>query len=96
MQIETVEELADQIADWIGVYEGCRNVTSEDNNCTYDKNKPLCCRTGFVRAISERIREAAENEKRFLRRDPCKYCHKTHGEYACDHQLEFLKKKISN
>lgn len=64
MQIETVEELAEQIADWLGIYGGCKNITSNDDNCTYNKNKPFCCRIGFVGAISERIREVVENEKK--------------------------------
>lgn len=64
MQIETVEELAEQIADWLGIYGGCKNITSDDDNCTYDKNKPFCCRIGFIGAISERMREAVENEKK--------------------------------
>ena len=68
MNIETVNDLAEQIADWIGIYGGCKNESSPDsdgvNECTYDKFKnPLCCRTGFVSAMEERIREAVENDK---------------------------------
>mgnify|MGYP005867147565 CR=1 FL=1 len=37
MKIETVSDLAEQIADWIGIYGGCKNITSNDDNCTYDK-----------------------------------------------------------
>jgi len=65
MQIETVTDLAEQIADWIGVYGGCKNLCAEDDNCTYDKfANPMCCRIGFVGAMEERIREAVENEKK--------------------------------
>lgn len=64
MNIETVDELADQIADWLGIYGGCKNITENDDKCTYDKEKPFCCRTGFVGAIAERMREAVENEKK--------------------------------
>lgn len=62
MQIETVEELAEQIADWLGIYGGCKS--DGDTGCTYDKNNPFCCRQGFVGAITERMREAVENEKK--------------------------------
>lgn len=64
MNIETVDELADQIADWMGIYGGCRNITEHDDKCTYNKEKPFCCRVGFVGAIAERMREAVENEKK--------------------------------
>ena len=64
MEIETVEELAEQIADWLGVFGGCKNISSDDENCTYDKWKPFCCRVGFIGAISERMREAVANEKK--------------------------------
>lgn len=29
-------------------------------------------------------------------RSPCKYCGKTHAEYACDKQIEHLKKLIQD
>ena len=64
MKIETPEDLAEQLADWMGVYGGCKNVNDNDDDCTYNKNNPFCCRTGFVGAISERMREAVENEKK--------------------------------
>jgi hypothetical protein len=64
MTIETVEDLSEQIADWLGIYGGCKNNSSCDNECTYDKNKPFCCRIGFVGAISERIREAVDNDSK--------------------------------
>ncbi len=69
MEIETVETLAEQLADWFGIYGGCKNINADsnyasDNNCTYDKSNPFCCRQGFVSAISERMREAVENEKK--------------------------------
>jgi len=64
MIIETTEDLADQIADWLGIYGGCKNITGEDDLCTYDRNKPWCCRAGFVTAIKERMIEAVENDKK--------------------------------
>jgi len=63
MKIETVEDLAEQIADWIGIYGGCKAVGT--TGCTYDKfDNPCCCRTGFMTAMEERIREAVENDKK--------------------------------
>lgn len=73
MNIETVEELAEQIADWCGIYGGCKNITEDDNNCTYDKFKnPACCRNGFIEAITERMIDAVENDKK-LREAGLKY-----------------------
>ena|ERR1035437_2010194 len=64
MNIETTEDLAEQIADWLGIYGGCKNITGDDDLCTYNKNKPFCCRQGFCGAMKERMTEAVENEKK--------------------------------
>lgn len=64
MNIETTEELSEQIANWMGIYGGCKNETSDDDKCTYDKSKPFCCRQGFCGAIKERMIEAVENDKK--------------------------------
>lgn len=64
MNIETTEELAEKLADWLGIYDGCKNKTSDDDLCTYDKSKPFCCRQGFVEAMKERMTEAVDNEKK--------------------------------
>lgn len=44
MNIETVNDLAEQIADWVGIYGGCKNESSPDsdgvNGCTYNKSEP--------------------------------------------------------
>lgn len=64
MNIETVEDLSEQIADWIGIYGGCKNISNDDDFCTYDRNNPFCCRTGFINALSERMREAVDNDKK--------------------------------
>jgi len=66
MTIETIEELAEYIADLAGIYDCCKNVEEKDDNCTYDKFKnPTCCRMGFVQAMGERIREAVKNEEKY-------------------------------
>lgn len=66
MDIETVDDLAEQIADWLGIYGGCKNIAPGDDNCDYDKNKPFCCRAGFVGAISERMRDAVANDDKLI------------------------------
>lgn len=63
MEIETSEDLANQLADWLGIYGGCKNETADDNNCIYDKSKPFCCRQGFCSALQERIRGSVKNDK---------------------------------
>lgn len=62
MFIETTEELAEKIADWLGIYGGCKG--NGDDGCTYDKNKPFCCRVGFTGAMKERMTEAVENDNK--------------------------------
>ena len=57
--IETVDELADTLADAIGVYGACSS--NGETGCKYDDKGILCCRQGFVQEISERMRTAAEN-----------------------------------
>lgn len=64
MNIETTEDLVNHMADWLGIYGGCKNIHEDDDNCTYDKNRPFCCRQGFCGAMEERIKEAAENDKK--------------------------------
>ena len=62
MKIETTKDLAETLADWLGIYGGCKS--DGDIGCTYDKEKPFCWRQGFVQAIQERIIEAVENDKK--------------------------------
>lgn len=62
MHIETTEDLAEKMADWLGIYGGCKS--DGDDGCTYDKLKPFCCRIGFMGAMKERMIEAVENDKK--------------------------------
>ncbi len=64
MNIETTEDLAEKLADWLGIYGGCKNETSDDDNCKFDKSKPFCCRQGFVMEMKERMVEAVDNERK--------------------------------
>lgn len=60
MNIETTEELCNQIADWIGVYGACK---SEEAEGCHNEN-PLCCRVGFMIHMEERMTQAVENDKK--------------------------------
>ena len=76
MTIETTEDLANQIADWLGIYGACKHgqcqadecLANSDEHCLHgggctDEN-PLCCRQGFMMEFPDRIRKAVENEKK--------------------------------
>lgn len=58
--IETPDEIAEQVADWIGLYGGCKS--DGDDGC--DEKNPFCCRQGFVMDLTERIRTSVENEQK--------------------------------
>ncbi len=62
---ETPQELADQIADWLGIYSACKQSTEDENGNVQecDGNSLFCCRQGFVVEIEQRIRDSVENEK---------------------------------
>ena len=62
MNIETVEDLAETLADWLGIYGGCKS--DGDTGCEFDKDKPFCCRQGFVSEMKERIVKAVENDNK--------------------------------
>lgn len=64
MNVETVEDLANQLADWFGIYGGCKNVCHDDDKCDYDAKKPFCCRFAFTADMEERIRTSVENENK--------------------------------
>lgn len=60
MQIETVEDLANQVADWCGVYGTCKAAQrGEDCNAA----SIMCCRVGFMMEFENRLRRAVENEQ---------------------------------
>jgi hypothetical protein len=66
MNIETVDELVDQIADWIGVY-GCCKAAETNDDC--EDTNPCCCRVGFHMVMGERIRNAVHNEEELAKLD---------------------------
>lgn len=61
MNIETVEDLCENLADLIGVY-GCCKAAVNGDDC--ENENVCCCRTGFMMVIPDRIRAAVENEKK--------------------------------
>ncbi len=80
MNIETVEDLSNQIADWLGVYGACKHADcGEECNATNkecclhgggcnDEN-PLCCRKGFMLTMPDRIKKAVENDIKLEKAD---------------------------
>jgi hypothetical protein len=62
MEIETVEDLASTLADWFGIYGGCKS--DGDTGCELKEEKPFCCRSGFCQIMEERIRGAVENDRK--------------------------------
>ncbi len=62
MQIETVEDLVNKLADMIGVYGACKS--QDPDGCIHSENNICCCRVSFSHQMEERIREAVENDKK--------------------------------
>lgn len=48
MEIETVSDLANVIADWIGVYGACKDEGKSDE-CEFSEKKVTCCRIGLAK-----------------------------------------------
>ena len=59
--VETVDDLANKICDWVGCYGGCKQ--SEDGDGC-DDDYLFCCRIGAMMVLPDRIRDAVENEKK--------------------------------
>lgn len=65
MELETPEDLSNQIADWLGIYGCCKQETEEGTKpelCTYTPEKPFCCRVAFCNDLTDRIRQSVSNE----------------------------------
>jgi len=60
MNIETVDELAEQICDWVGCY-GCCKTAEEGKDCCSEQSI-FCCRVGAMMVLPDRIRDAVKNE----------------------------------
>lgn len=57
MNIETIDDIVEDIANKMGVYGSC---TCRDNG--NEKDLPYCCRSSFTASMKERIYNALENE----------------------------------
>lgn len=64
MEIETVPDLANKIADWLGVYGACKEGDKYEPCCEKSEKDIFCCRVGFCMHMEERIREAVGNENK--------------------------------
>lgn len=66
MEIETTDDLCNQIADWIGVYGCCKaeEVQNGIDGAECTNENPLCCRVGFMGVLKERMINAVENDKK--------------------------------
>ena len=62
MNIETIDDILNELADKMGVY-GCCKAASEGKDECEDKN-PCCCRIGFMIEYDTRIRKAVINENK--------------------------------
>lgn len=62
MTIETVDDLVEEIANWLHIYGGCKS--DGDEGCEWDEKKPFCCRQGFCMDLKERIEKSVENDKK--------------------------------
>lgn len=62
MDVESVEDLAEELADWCGIYGGCES--DGENDCGFDRDRPFCCRMAFVSVMRDRIQASVRNDER--------------------------------
>lgn len=55
-QVETTNDLAETVADWLGIYGCCDPTKCHENG--------MCCRIAFMLDFPDRMRTAVENEKK--------------------------------
>ena len=60
MNIETIDDIVEDIANKLGVYGACKSNSSD--GC--DNDDDFCCRVGFAMILKERIYTAIENENK--------------------------------
>ena len=59
MNIETIDDIIDDIADRLGVYGACKS--DDPDGC--DNDDLCCCRVGFSMVMKERIYKAIKMEE---------------------------------
>lgn len=62
MNIETVDDVVNHIADLIGCYGACKAKSTESGCDLCPETKIDCCRVGFTMEMADRIRDAVHNE----------------------------------
>lgn len=60
MEIETIDDICNEVADKIGVYGACKAAEQGKDSC--EEECYTCCRVGFMLTMPERIRMAFANE----------------------------------
>lgn len=60
MNIETVDDIIDDLADKMGIYGACKS--ADPDGC--DNDDFNCCRVGFAMVLKDRIYRALENEQK--------------------------------
>lgn len=65
MKIETVDELVEELANWLDIYGVCKHTDYDptENKCTFEEKRPFCCRAGFQSVMGDRIRNAVKNDE---------------------------------
>lgn len=64
MEIETVEDVCNELADKMGVYGACNATENGFEDC--EKTCYTCCRVGFMLVMPDRIRQAVHNEDKLM------------------------------
>lgn len=67
MEIETIDDVIDMLADKLGVYGACKS--ESDDGC--DCDNLMCCRVGFAMVIKDKIYTAIENENKLREAGLC-------------------------
>jgi len=64
MNIELPEDLAEEICNWLGLYEANPPCPLSEGHDACKNPNPFCCRMGTMTWLPDRIREAVHNEGR--------------------------------
>lgn len=64
MEIETVDDFAEKICDWMECYGTCTE-TVDGDGCVKAERWLFCCRVGAMLRLPDRIRAAVDNERKY-------------------------------
>lgn len=62
MNIETIDDILNELADKLYVYGCCKAAANGKDEC--NEKDSCCCRVGFMMEYKDRIKKAFENEKK--------------------------------